>query len=397
MEINYFLSLLLFVVIAIFIDGIHIYFQMYMHFGILYRINFNNTAIVYKIVQFVNVLENFVEHIPYLFLYKEGKFYYYCAGIYEVTNWNAIPNMKEKFWVCVEKLFVVLKHLFRINLIYIIYVLYFFGRDIIEKMFYILHVFRPNIHQLVDNFRNCLIFIQANGWLLFILFVSLVMLLKGILERKLSGLYIDEELENKKADFKQIAEHIDAIREKLYECANISQTNEKILLRLLNQLDYSIAHKVFSDIKTLKNEIESCLKGLNDDLDTLKIIKNSIKSIEDLGGKKLYACYHLDIWKNVTDLHIASSSTQFLHSRKELVIRNINYLIDCGEEKNLKLLYDKLVKSVRNYWIDELDYYYQLSRYFKFIKRRKRKYINLKKEILLTDRALLVAERTKNK
>jgi hypothetical protein len=229
------------------------------------------------------------------------------------------------------------------------------------------------------------------------LFVSIIIFLKDNLERKLSGLPIDEELENEKADFKQIAICLDSIRGKLYECANNSKINEDILHRLLNQLEYSFARKSFDDKEYLKNTMDNCLNGLNDDLETLKVIKGFIKNIEDLGGKNIYANYHLDIWKNVSDLHITSSSTQFLFSRKQSVIQEINRRIDSDEEKDTKLLYAKLIKSVRVHWIEELDYSYQLSKYFKFIKRRKRKYKNLKKEILLTDKALSIAEHTKDK
>lgn len=397
MVFNYIFKLLLFMIIAIIIDSIHVYVQIYMRIGILYRINFNNTVIVYKIVQFANALEKVVDHIPYLFLDKEGGFYLYCIGIYEPINWNALPNIKERILVCVEKIFDVLKHVFRINLIYVIYVLWFFWRPIIDKMVYAFDIIRPNIYQFLDYLKTCLTFIQNNGWLIFIVFVSLIIFLKDNLERKLSGLPIDEELENEKADFKQIAICLDSIRGKLYECANNSKINEDILHRLLNQLEYSFARKSFDDKEYLKNTMDNCLNGLNDDLDTLKVIKGFIKNIEDLGGKNIYANYHLDIWKNVSDLHITSSSTQFLFSRKQSVIREINRIIDSNEEKDTKLLYAKLIKSVRVHWIEELDYSYQLSRYFKFIKRRKRKYNNLKKEILLTDKALSIAEHTKDK
>ncbi|WP_333651755.1 hypothetical protein [Lacrimispora sp.] len=397
MVFNYILKLLLFVIIAIIIDSIHVYVQIYMRIGILYRINFNNTVIVYKIVQFANALEKVVDHIPYLFLDKEGGFYLYCIGIYEPINWNVLPNIKERILVCVEKIFGVMKHVFRINLIYVIYVLWFFWRPIIDKMVYAFDIIRPNIYQFLDYLKTCLTFIQNNGWLIFILFVSIIIFLKDNLERKLSGLPIDEELENEKADFKQIAICLDSIRGKLYECANNSKINEDILHRLLNQLEYSFARKSFDDKEYLKNTMDNCLNGLNDDLETLKVIKGVIKNIEDLGGKNIYANYHLDIWKNVSDLHITSSSTQFLFSRKQSVIQEINRRIDSDEEKDTKLLYAKLIKSVRVHWIEELDYSYQLSKYFKFIKRRKRKYKNLKKEILLTDKALSIAEHTKDK
>lgn len=397
MVFNYILKLLLFVIIAIIIDSIHVYVQIYMRIGILYRINFNNTVIVYKIVQFANALEKVVDHIPYLFLDKEGGFYLYCIGIYEPINWNALPNIKERILVCVEKIFGVMKHVFRINLIYVIYVLWFFWRPIIDKMVYAVDIIRPNIYQFLDYLKNCLTFIQNNGWLIFILFVSIIIFLKDNLERKLSGLPIDEELENEKAEFKQIAICLDSIRGKLYECANNSKINEDILHRLLNQLEYSFARKLFDDKEYLKNTMDNCLNGLNDDLDTLKVIKGFIKNIEDIGGKNIYANYHLDIWKNVSDLHITSSSTQFLFSRKQSVIQEINRRIDSDEEKETKLLYAKLIKSVRVHWIEELDYSYQLSTYLKFIKRRKRKYKNLKKEILLTDKALSIAEHTKDK
>lgn len=390
-------KLILFVITAIIIDSIHVYVQIYMHMGILHAINFNNTVIVYKIVQFVNALEKVMNYIPYLFLDKEGDFYLYCIRIYKPINWNALPNIKERLWVCVEKIFGVLKYIFRIKLIYVVYVVWFFWRPVVDEVVYAFDIIRPYINQLLEYLKTCLTFIQSNGWLIFILSISLIIFLKDNLERKLSGLPIDEELENEKANFKQIAECLVSIRRQLYVCADNSMNNKDILHGLLNQLEYSFAHNLFDDKEDLKKAMNKCLNGLNDELDTLKVIKGIVKIIEELGGKNIYANYHLDNWKNASDLHITNSSTQFLFSRKQSVIRTINRIIDSDEGMDTKLLYAKLIKSVRVHWIDELDYSYQLSRYFKFVEKRKSKYKNLKKEMLLTDKVLSIAEHSKDK
>ena len=382
--------------------------KLYSYYKVICSIKTFNYDTVQRILKFLNIFLIILEKTPYLFFNNKniGDNYVFLRDtISEYSNqFTCCPNNREKWWMITNGFIEIVKYIFKIRIIYIVFLLYVivvFYKDLVMNYIMLNLVNTKQAFYIIkDNFKFCFELCGKYGELILIISIVVLLLYQNDLHKKQKELTIEEVWkDNENRNVTKVAEKLEEIQNIISEIAVIVHFNNDILRKTIRSLEFQKKIDKYNDRKII-SDIYGYLESLKSYKDKIELIKRKIEAIEDLGGRNSYIEYHKKIWRDFTELYIANSSRKFISLQLIYCVDKIEVVESVNREiENYKgnELIEKVQNKIRIRWIEGLKYLNSINRYLNYTHKRKIKFNKLERKINTTLTLNEITNELKNK
>jgi len=312
MQLNIYFML---IIISLIIDALLYFCKYQMYYKAISICKFTRYNIVSIIEQIAYLVERHSRKIPYLIICP-NRFRLECLAY----DMKYSISKGEKVIIRFEIFVVFNRQFIGIRITYVICFIIFLEKMYTEIIGKVISFIKDGLNSAVDIdyidlLQNVYVYVIKNGSALLIILLCVVIiynskLKKDVAKLKFEGIW-EETVINNMAD---IANHQHKINQKILLLYKAIQNNVYVLKSIISALDHYIAYSKRSDddfINMQKRSLKTA-KNLKEYSVIINEIKDTIKTIEEKGGRKLYQEYNNKMWYQLDKLSLTDSSKTFI-------------------------------------------------------------------------------------